>query len=254
MNHENQRVAVFVDVQNMYYSAKQLYNSKVNFNKILNDAVGGRKLIRAMAYAISADVQGENKFQDALAKIGYEVRLKDLQIFYGGAKKGDWDVGIAMDVVRIAPKVDVIVLISGDGDFQDLLEYVKAQGCRAEVMAFGKTASSRIKEASDQFVDMGKEYLIYDKNYELRQIQKELNKNNDQAKSSENKEIDKSSENKVEANSSVNTESKVKKKSYKKTKKVVKKEETVVNNPTPNNLTKKPGLLDKIKKVVKKKE
>lgn len=251
MNHENQRVAVFVDVQNMYYSAKQLYNSKVNFNKILTDAVGGRKLIRAMAYAISADVQGENKFQDALAKIGYEVRLKDLQIFYGGAKKGDWDVGIAMDVVRIAPKVDVIVLISGDGDFQDLLEYVRAQGCRAEVMAFGKTASSRIKDASDHFIDLGKDYLIHDKRYELKQIRKELERNNKKASGSEeNKEESTNDVPKEEKNQQVKkaTKKSIKKSTKKVAKKVTKEEVSEVKEKKPSK------LFDKLKSVVKKKE
>ncbi|MBT3304381.1 NYN domain-containing protein [Candidatus Woesearchaeota archaeon] len=160
--HKNQRVAVFVDVQNMYYSAKQLYKSKVNFAKILSDGVAGRQLVRAFAYAISADVGKEEEFHEALSRIGYEVKLKDLQIFYGGAKKGDWDVGIAMDVLKMANKVDVIILVSGDGDFKELLEYVKHQGCRTEVMAFDKTASSKIKTEAGQFTDLGssKKYLI----------------------------------------------------------------------------------------------
>ncbi len=162
--HKNQRVALFVDVQNMYYSAKQLYKSKVDFGKILKDGIAGRELIRAFAYAISADVGKEEDFFNALSRIGYEVKLKDLQIFYGGAKKGDWDVGIAMDVLRMSEKVDTIVLVSGDGDFKELLEYVKARGCRAEVMAFSKTASSKIKNEADMFTDLGetKKYLIKD--------------------------------------------------------------------------------------------
>lgn len=160
--HKWQRVAVFVDVQNMYYSARQIYSSKVDFGKILKDAVAGRELIRAFAYAISADIGKEEEFHNALSRIGYEVKLKDLQIFYGGAKKGDWDVGIAMDVLRMARKVDTIVLVSGDGDFKELLEYVKAQGCRAEVMAFDKTASAKLKKEADSFIDLGgtKKYLI----------------------------------------------------------------------------------------------
>ena len=154
VQHKEQRVAVFVDVQNMYYSAKYLYNAKVNFNYILKEAVQGRRLVRALAYVIKADVKDESNFHDALVKIGFEVRSKDLQTFVGGAKKGDWDVGIAMDVMRLAPKVDTIVLISGDGDFKDLLHYVKSVGCRAEVIAFSKTASSRIKEEADLFTDL----------------------------------------------------------------------------------------------------
>lgn len=154
IRHKEQRVGVFVDVQNMYYSAKQLYNSKVNFNAILKEAVSGRKLIRAMAYVIKADIGEEKNFFDALTNIGFDVRMKDLQTFLGGAKKGDWDVGLAMDVTRMANKLDTVVLVSGDGDFMDMLEYVKAAGCRAEVIAFGKTASSKLREEADLIIDM----------------------------------------------------------------------------------------------------
>lgn len=160
--HKDQRIGVFVDVQNMYYSAKHLYNSKANFRTILREAVSGRKLIRAIAYVIKADVKDENTFYDALEEMGFEVKSKDLQVFYGGAKKGDWDVGIAMDVMRLAPKLDTIVLISGDGDFSDLLEHAKSLGCRTEVLAFGKTTSHRLKEVTDLFIDFDKsrKYLL----------------------------------------------------------------------------------------------
>ena len=156
MNYKDQRVGVFVDVQNMYYSAKHLYNSKVNFASILKIAVEGRKLIRAITYVVKADIKDEGNFFGALEKIGYEVRSKDLQTFYGGHKKGDWDVGIAMDIMKLASKLDVVVLVSGDGDFKELLEHANALGCRTEVVAFGKSASSKIKEAADLFVDLDK--------------------------------------------------------------------------------------------------
>lgn len=161
--HMDQRIGVFVDVQNMYYSAKHLYNNKVNFKVILREAVEGRKLVRAIAYVIKADVKDENTFYDALQGMGFEVKAKDLQIFYGGAKKGDWDVGIAMDVMRLAPKLDTIVLVSGDGDFSDLLEHAKSLGCRTEVIAFGKTTSHRLREVTDSFIDLdinNKKYLL----------------------------------------------------------------------------------------------
>ena len=154
--HKEQRVGVFVDVQNLYYSAKNLYKKKVNFKTILEEAVKGRKLIRAIAYVIKADVKEESNFFEALEKIGFEVRAKDLQVFIGGAKKGDWDVRIAMDAMRIASKVDTVVLVSGDGDFADLLHHLKSLGCRTEVIAFGKTASSKLKSEADHFVDMDK--------------------------------------------------------------------------------------------------
>ena len=158
----DQRIGVFVDTQNMYYSARQLHGSKANFKTILKEAIAGRKLIRAIAYVIKADVKDEITFYNVLSEMGFEVKSKDLQVFYGGAKKGDWDVGIAMDVMRLAPKLDTIVLVSGDGDFSDLLEHAKSLGCRAEVVAFGKTTSHKLKEVADFFVDLDKDakYLL----------------------------------------------------------------------------------------------
>ena len=161
--HEEQRVGVFVDVQNMYYSAKNLYSAKVNFGRLLKETVGARKLVRAFAYVIKADVGEEKNFFEALQKIGYEVRQKELQTFYGGAKKGDWDVGLCMDAVRLLAKIDAMILVSGDGDYTDLLDYARSQGVRTEVAAFGKTGSSRLFEEADEVLDMGKEagkYLI----------------------------------------------------------------------------------------------
>ena len=154
--HKEQRIGIFVDVQNMYYSAKHLYKSKVNFNEILKTAVKNRKLIRAVAYVIKADIGDEKTFFNALETMGFDIKAKDLQVFYGGAKKGDWDVGICMDIMKLAPKLDTVVLVSGDGDFKELLEYVKALGCRTEVIAFGRTASSKIKGEADEFLDMEK--------------------------------------------------------------------------------------------------
>ena len=152
--HKEQRVGVFIDVQNMYYSARKLHKSKVNFNAILKEAVKERRLIRALAYVIKAEIGDEKKFFTALEKIGFEIRSKDLQTFHTGDKKGDWDVGIAMDVIKLASKLDIVVLVSGDGDFTDLLHYLNALGCRTEVIAFKKTASSKLIEESNQFIDL----------------------------------------------------------------------------------------------------
>ena len=159
-----QRIGVFIDVQNMYYSAKNLYNAKVNFAQILKSAVAGRSLIRAIAYVIKADIKEEQNFFDALEKIGFEVKAKDLQVFAGGAKKGDWDIGLAMDTIELAPKLDIIVIVSGDGDYVPLLHHLRhALGCRIEVIAFGKSSSSLLRQECDSFTDMDldkKRYLI----------------------------------------------------------------------------------------------
>ena len=165
MHFKDQRVGVFVDVQNMYYSAKNLYNAKVNFAQILKAAVGNRSLIRAFAYVIKADVKEEQNFFDALEKIGFEVKAKDLQIFAGGAKKGDWDIGLAMDTIELAPKLDAIVIVSGDGDYVPLLHHLRhALGCRIEVIAFGKSCSALLKDECDMLTDLDSDkrrYLIF---------------------------------------------------------------------------------------------
>jgi len=91
---------------------------------------------------------------EALTKLGIETRIRDLQEYYDGLKKADWDVGITVDAIRIAPSVDTIVLCSGDGDFLQLVDYLKNQGKRVEIMAFGRSASAKLKEAADEFIDM----------------------------------------------------------------------------------------------------
>ena len=155
IKHKEQRVAVLIDVQNMYHSAKNLYNKKVNFSEILKTAVGERKLIRAFAYVVRTKTGEEKPFFEALSKLGLETRIRDLQEFYGGMKKADWDVGITVDAIKTAASVDVIVLVSGDGDFIQLVEYLKNQGKRIEVIAFGKSTSSRLRETADEFIDLG---------------------------------------------------------------------------------------------------
>ncbi|MDD5291411.1 MAG: NYN domain-containing protein [Patescibacteria group bacterium] len=162
IKHEEQRVGVFVDVSNMYHSAKNLFSKKVNFKEILKDAVAGRKLIRATAYVIKTESEEELHFFEALSQQGFEVRMKDLQIFAGGIKKADWDVGIAVDAIKLGDKLDVIVLVSGDGDYLPLMSYLQnTKGCLVEVMAFRQTASSKLVEESDDFTNLSdnKKYL-----------------------------------------------------------------------------------------------
>jgi uncharacterized LabA/DUF88 family protein len=159
--YEDQRVGIFVDVQNLYYSAYNIYHARVNFGAILEAIVQKRKLVRAIAYVIKADQPEEQSFFDALGKLGYEVRQKPLQTFIGGAKKGDWDVGITLDIISLVDRLDAVVLVSGDGDFDDVLQYIKANGARAEVAAFGKSTSSKIRDLADDFCDLDIEYKKY---------------------------------------------------------------------------------------------
>ena len=166
IKHPEQRIGVFIDVQNMYYSAKNLYRAKVNFGNIVKEAIAGRKLIRAIAYVVSTEGKEEQPFFDALYNLGIETKERPLQIFYGGEKKADWDVGITVDAIRLSPSLDAIILVSGDGDYIPLVEYLQNQGKQVEVAAFGGTTSSRLIETVDDFIDLGgdlNKFLIRDK-------------------------------------------------------------------------------------------
>ncbi len=171
INHKDQRVAVFIDTQNLYHSAKNLYKAKVNFKEVLNRAVSGRKLIRAFAYVVRTESGEESAFLEALENLGLQVRSKDLQVFAGGSKKADWDVGLAVDAISVAPKMDTIVIVSGDGDFVPLVEYLKMHdGCQVEAISFGKSSSSRLKEIVDKFYDLDDDatrFLIKNSSWEI---------------------------------------------------------------------------------------
>lgn len=164
IKHPEQRVGVFIDTQNLYHSAKNIYKSRVNFDNMLKEAVAGRKLVRARAYVVNTESGEEQPFFEALQKIGIEIKTKDLQIFYGGAKKADWDVGLAVDAIVASQKLDTIILATGDGDFIPAVEYLQVHsGCQVEVITFGKSCSSKLKEACDELIDMDedpKKYLI----------------------------------------------------------------------------------------------
>ncbi|MFM2357422.1 MAG: hypothetical protein RJA61_159 [Candidatus Parcubacteria bacterium] len=164
IKHTEQRVGIFIDTQNLYHSAKNLYKARVNFGNVVEDGLAGRQLIRAIAYVITTESGDEQGFFEALGKIGIEAKTKDLQIFAGGSKKADWDVGLAVDAIKMAPKLDTIILVSGDGDFVPLVEYLKTnEGCQVEVLSFGKSTSAKLKEVADDFIDLdqdSKRYLM----------------------------------------------------------------------------------------------
>ena len=162
IKHKSQRVGIFIDTQNLYHSAKNLYKAKVNFGAVVKEALAGRILIRAVAYVISTESEEEKSFFEALNKIGIETKVKDIRIFAGGAKKADWDVGLAIDAVKLSPKLDTVILITGDGDFVPLVEYLQMnQGCQVEVASFGKSTSAKLIEAADLFTDLDQNSAKY---------------------------------------------------------------------------------------------
>lgn len=164
IKHKSQRVGIFIDTQNLYHSAKNLYKSKVNFGAVVKEAVAGRNLIRAIAYVIRTESEEEKGFFDALNKLGIETKVKDIRIFAGGAKKADWDIGMAIDAIAMGQKLDTVILATGDGDFVPLVEYLKyTYGVQVEVIAFGKSSSGQLREAADDFIDICEDprpYLI----------------------------------------------------------------------------------------------
>ena len=164
IKHKSQRVGIFIDTQNLYHSAKNLYKAKVNFGQVVKEALAGRVLVRAVAYVIRTETEEEKSFFEALNKIGIETKVKDIRIFAGGAKKADWDIGMAIDAIAMSEKLDTIILATGDGDFVPLVEYLRySQGCQVEVISFGKSASGQLRDATDDFIDMcdnPRNYLI----------------------------------------------------------------------------------------------
>ncbi len=163
IKHINQRVAVFIDTQNLYHTAKHVYNNaRVNFGHVVEDVVAGRSLVRALAYVITTESGDEKNFFQALEKMGIEIKTKDLQSFVDGSKKADWDVAIAVDAIRIAPRVDAVIIVSGDGDFCPLAEYLKQMGVQVEVACFGQSTSAKLLEEADIFTDLSQdtEYFL----------------------------------------------------------------------------------------------
>jgi uncharacterized LabA/DUF88 family protein len=160
INHLTQRVGVFVDVQNLFYSARALHHAKINFKKLLEYIVGGRELTRALAYIVQKPDSDQTGFIEALQSVGYEIRSKELRIRLDGTAKGDWDMGIAIDALAIAPKLDVVVLVSGDGDFVPLVEMLKAQGCKVEVMSFEKSSAVELIDSASEYIAIEKSMLL----------------------------------------------------------------------------------------------
>ena len=153
MTHKDQRVGIFIDVQNLYHSARNLYKARVNFKELVKNLTAGRKLIRAIAYVVKTEAtEGEAAFFDALKQAGIELRMKDIQIYPGGMKKADWDVGMAVDAIRLSDSLDAVILVTGDGDFLPLIDYLRwGRGQVVEVSAFSRTASAKMKEEADNF-------------------------------------------------------------------------------------------------------
>ncbi|QLC33873.1 NYN domain-containing protein [Halarchaeum sp. CBA1220] len=152
--HDAQRVAVLADSQNLYHSSHSLYSQNVDYSGLLDETVRGRELVRAIAYVIRADSPEEESFFEALRDIGFETKIKDIKTFGDGSKKADWDVGISLDAVTLAEKVDAVALCTGDGDFSRLCHHLRHEGVRVEVFGFASSTADELIEAADDFTDL----------------------------------------------------------------------------------------------------
>jgi len=152
--HEDQRVAILADSQNLYHTAQSLYSRNVDYGALLEKAVQQRRLVRAIAYVIRADAPEEEQFFEALEDIGYETKMKDIKTYSDGSKKADWDVGMSLDAVTLADHIDTIVLCTGDGDFSRLCSHLRHEGVRVEVMCFSESTAEELVDAADTFIDL----------------------------------------------------------------------------------------------------
>ncbi len=154
-----QRVGVLVDVQNMFYSAYDCFRGRLNYKKLLDTAAGNRQVVRALAYAMR-DGNNQASFFTMLREVGFELRTKEPRVRPDGTRKGGWDIGIAVDALMLAPRLDVLVLVSGDGDFVELVHALRALGVKVEVYAFERSVGRELREAADLFVPIGEEMIF----------------------------------------------------------------------------------------------
>jgi uncharacterized LabA/DUF88 family protein len=158
----SERVGVFIDVQNMHYGARQL-KGKLDFDALLRAAVLERRLIRATAYVVESKEIDQSGFIALLQQRAIEVRRKTVRVRADGSMKGDWDMELALEVLEAAPELDVVVLVSGDGDFTSLVQRVKSIGPRVEVIGFPRTTAKSLVQAADRFEPLGRKFMIYPK-------------------------------------------------------------------------------------------
>ena len=155
------RVAVFVDVQNVYYTVKQIYGCHFDYRAFWDQVTAGREVVRAFAYAIDRKDQKQIQFQQILESIGFEVKLKPFIQRSDGSAKGDWDVGITLDMIELASEVDVAVLVSGDGDFDLAVRKLRdAHGVEVEVYGARKLTAASLIQAATRFVPIEQHLLL----------------------------------------------------------------------------------------------
>lgn len=167
-----QRLGIFIDVQNMFYSAKLLHQSKVDYGRLLREITGTRHLVRAIAYIVQKPDVNQAGFHEALSRFGYELKIKELKIRpdpegrAGSTAKGSWEVGMTIDALMMAPKIDTAALVTGDGDYVPLVEALKMHGCRVEVVSFERSTAAELIRAADQYIPIQEAWIFKEKKFE----------------------------------------------------------------------------------------
>lgn len=156
-----QTLAIFVDVQNLYYTARQAYGQHIDYNALWAEVTSGRKVVKAIAYATHRDDEKQRQFQNILRGIGFEVKLKPFIQRRDGSAKADWDVGITLDVIEYAPLAEVVVLASGDGDFDLLVQKVRERHhASVEVYGVESLTASSLRHAASRFLPIRDHLLL----------------------------------------------------------------------------------------------
>lgn len=155
------KIAVFADVQNIYYTTRQAYGRQFDYRKLMKRIKTEGEIVSATAYAIDRGDDKQRKFQNALEQMGFTVKLKPYIQRSDGSAKGDWDVGIAIDVLEAAKEVDTVVLLSGDGDFDLLLEKIRENDAvRSEVYGVPALTARSLIDAANVFHPIGDDLLL----------------------------------------------------------------------------------------------
>lgn len=144
----------------MFYSAKYQHNSKLNFGKLKEITIGPRQLTRAICYIVQTPEIDQSNFIKTLEGFGYECKSKELKIRPNGSAKGDWDMGISLDALALAPRVDVVAMVTGDGDFSELVWRLRSQGVRVEVYSFPASTAEDLMQSATQYYPLGSEALM----------------------------------------------------------------------------------------------
>ena len=155
------RVGVFVDVQNMFYAARNKFNGRLDYQALLKTVVRGRRLVKAGAYIIQTPDIDQSNFILLLEHCGYEVHSKYLRTRYDGSAKGDWDMEIAIDIISMIGQLDVVILVSGDGDFVALVKMVQRHGLEVEVHSFEHNTAVDLREATDRFYPINEDLILH---------------------------------------------------------------------------------------------